>query len=142
MKSLFFALTLISSLAFAGTAKTTKAQGGKDAFKLIHVADLQKEMKGTVYIFDANNEGTRTKEGVIPGAKLLPSSNQYDAKATLPADKGASLVFYCANTECMASHSAAKRASEAGYTNVKVMADGIQGWKAAGQKTEPAGKGG
>lgn len=39
----------------------------------------------------------------------------------------------------MASHSAAKKATEAGYTNVKVMADGIEGWKAAGQKTDKGG---
>jgi rhodanese-related sulfurtransferase len=33
----------------------------------------------------------------------------------------------------MASHGAARRAVEAGYTNVSVMADGLKGWKAAGQ---------
>jgi rhodanese-related sulfurtransferase len=33
----------------------------------------------------------------------------------------------------MASHEAASRAVKAGYSNVKVMSDGITGWKAAGQ---------
>jgi rhodanese-related sulfurtransferase len=33
----------------------------------------------------------------------------------------------------MASHGAARRAVEAGYTNVSVMADGLKGWKAAGE---------
>jgi rhodanese-related sulfurtransferase len=37
----------------------------------------------------------------------------------------------------MASHEAARRAVEAGYTDVNVMVDGIQGWNAAGQ---PAAK--
>ena len=41
-----------------------------------------------------------------------------------------------ANAKRMASHGAAQRAVEAGYTNVKVLADGIQGWKKAGQPTE------
>ena len=32
----------------------------------------------------------------------------------------------------MASHRAARRAVEAGYTDVSVMVDGLKGWKAAG----------
>jgi rhodanese-related sulfurtransferase len=35
----------------------------------------------------------------------------------------------------MASHEAARRAVEAGYHDVSVMADGIMGWNTAGQKT-------
>jgi hypothetical protein len=35
----------------------------------------------------------------------------------------------------MASHEAARRAVKAGYTDVSVMADGIAGWKAAGEAT-------
>ncbi|MGH7916459.1 MAG: rhodanese-like domain-containing protein [Candidatus Binataceae bacterium] len=37
----------------------------------------------------------------------------------------------------MASHEAARRAVKAGYKNVSVMADGIMGWKAAGEPTVP-----
>jgi rhodanese-related sulfurtransferase len=33
----------------------------------------------------------------------------------------------------MASHWAAGRAVDAGFTNVSVMVDGLKGWKAAGQ---------
>lgn len=126
----FVSALLVSSFAFAA-----------QPFTMIHVADLQKAMdaKGALYVFDANTEKTRKEDGIIPGAKLLPSASQYDAKATLPADKGARLVFYCANTECTASHTAAKKAAEAGYTNVQVMSDGIQGWKKAGKKTEKSG---
>ncbi len=43
----------------------------------------------------------------------------------------------------MASHTAARRAVESGYTNVNVMSDGIRGWIDAGkQVTYPAGGGG
>ncbi|MDO8433212.1 MAG: hypothetical protein Q7S58_12465 [Candidatus Binatus sp.] len=38
----------------------------------------------------------------------------------------------------MASHEAARRATDAGYMNVSVMADGIFGWKNAGQPLEVA----
>jgi rhodanese-related sulfurtransferase len=36
----------------------------------------------------------------------------------------------------MASHEAARRAVEAGYTDVSVMADGITGWRKAGKPAE------
>jgi rhodanese-related sulfurtransferase len=36
----------------------------------------------------------------------------------------------------MASHAAARRAVEAGYTDVNVMAEGISGWIAAGQPAD------
>jgi len=35
----------------------------------------------------------------------------------------------------MASHGAARRAAKAGYPNVYVMPDGIDGWVKAGKKT-------
>ena len=38
----------------------------------------------------------------------------------------------------MASHEAARRAVKAGYKDVSVMADGILGWKAAGEPTAVA----
>lgn len=131
---------LISASAFAApAAKTAAPTETKEAFKLIHVADLEKSMSaGKVFVYDANTKATREKEGLIPGAKQLASVTSYDAKATLPADKNASLVFYCANQQCMASHEAAKVAVQNGYTNVSVMADGIEGWKKAGKKTEKA----
>ena len=110
-------------------------------FKLIHVADLaalKADPKSHVVILDANAEPTRDKYGVIPGALLLPSYNKYDIATELPPAKSTKLVFYCANTSCMASHAAAKRAVGAGYTDVNVMADGIMGWDAAGQPHENA----
>jgi rhodanese-related sulfurtransferase len=112
-----------------------------DNFKLIHVADLaalKADPKSHVVILDANAESTRDKYGVIPGARLLPSYNKYDISTELPAAKNTKLVFYCANTSCMASHGAARRAVGAGYTDVSVMADGIMGWDAAGQPREAA----
>lgn len=127
-------VTTSSACASDSHAKDVKSEG----FNLIHVADLEQWLKtesDNVHVFDANNESTRTKEGVIPTAQALPSSSHYDV-ATLPADKNSKVVFYCANTSCMASHDAAKVAVKAGYKNVFVMADGIQGWKKAGKPTQ------
>ena len=131
----------IMSLAFTMTTLVgALALADKDEkFNLIHVPELQNLLAATsqpATVFDANNEKTRKEFGVVHGAKLLASSSQYDL-AVLPKDKSSQVVFYCANTECSASHTAAKRAVEAGYTHVAVFADGIQGWKKAGLKTDP-----
>ena len=150
MKATMIFAALIG-LASAAQALTPTAPAGAatgqapaahahEAFNLVHANDLAGWMKtqtAGLYIFDANNPETRAKEGIIPGAKLLDSSARYST-SMLPADKSAHLVFYCANTECMASHSAAHRATDAGYKNVSVMADGITGWKKAGQQTAKA----
>jgi rhodanese-related sulfurtransferase len=40
----------------------------------------------------------------------------------------------------MASHAAARRAVQAGYTKVSVMADGITGWKDAGKTVASVSK--
>ena len=135
MKTLL-AFLLLSSL-------TLSARAESDKFKIIHVADLAAELKSSrpPTVCDANNDDTRQKYGVIPGAILLASSKKFDTKI-LPADKTTPLVFYCANTMCMASHQAAKRAIKSGYNDVSVMADGISGWAKAGQPTDkvPAAK--
>ena len=96
------------------------------------VASWTKEKKATPV--DANGKATRDSQGVIPGAVLLTSSSQY-ALTELPTDKNSRLVFYCANEKCSASHAAARRALENGYTDVAVLPAGISGWKQAGQVT-------
>lgn len=130
--TLALAALAAASLLSCASARATEM----DKFKLIHVPDLVAELQSShPAIFDANGDKTRQKEGIIPGAKLLSSSGEYDVAKELPAAKDSELVFYCGNTKCMASHTAAKRAVQAGYTNVAVLADGIKGWKEAGQKT-------
>ncbi|TMQ02850.1 MAG: rhodanese-like domain-containing protein, partial [Deltaproteobacteria bacterium] len=81
---------------------------------------------------DANGDVTRRRMGVIPGAVLL---RDMDAVDQLPADRTRSLVFYCANTACGASHQAAETAIAAGYRHVQVLPDGIAGWVKAGKPT-------
>jgi rhodanese-related sulfurtransferase len=85
---------------------------------------------------DANNDATRSREGVVPGATLLSNYREYDL-SVLPSDKAMKLVFYCANEQCGASHKAAARAVLAGWGDVAVMPAGIAGWKSSGKKTEP-----
>ena len=144
MKTLAIAcLLLLSQVAFAEDKMANPmASKEKDSFTVIHAADLatmMKSKKDSLYVFDANTDETRKKEGVIPGATILASHDKYDVAKVLPPNKDASLVFYCANTQCSASHSAANRASKAGYKHVSVMSDGIQGWKKAGNPSPRLG---
>jgi rhodanese-related sulfurtransferase len=119
----------------APTAPAAPAAAVKD-LDVAAVAALVSAHRATV--LDVNGASTRAEYGVVPGAKLLSSSSQFDVATELPADKASTLVFYCANTECGASHHAAERALTAGYSDVNVMRAGIAGWKEAGQATEPA----
>ena len=72
-----------------------------DKFKIIHVADLVAlvaDKNSHVNVYDANGWGLRSRVGIIPGAHLLTSDDKYDVAGTLPPDKHAKIVFYCADT--------------------------------------------
>lgn len=102
----------------------------------VTVANVQEMLSvkpAKVVIVDANNEQARAEAGMVPGAIKLSSYNQYNL-AELPTDKNTTLVFYCYNSYCQASHAAAARALQAGYTDVRVMKAGIVGWNAANKK--------
>lgn len=137
MKRIILSLALATSLVpFAALAcdgdgpHQASLEPGKAT--VAQVASWTKEKKAVPV--DANGKETRGSQGVIPGAVLLTSSSQY-AVSELPAAKDTKLVFYCANQMCGASHAAAKRAMENGYTDVAVLPEGIAGWKKAGQPT-------
>ena len=124
--SLFFVLTTFAGIAIAG-----------EPVQEISVQEVQKYVQAkapNVAIVDANNDDARTDAGVVPGAILLTSYNQY-AIIELPKDKNTTLVFYCYNSYCQASHAAALRAISAGYKDARVMKAGIVGWNAANKKS-------
>jgi hypothetical protein len=116
MRKWMTSIAVLAVLAFAGPVtaragsgyawdKLTSLLGGKheenENFKLIHVADLatlRTDPNSHVVILDANVDGTRARYGVIPGARLLTSYDNYDVATELPPARNAKLVFYCANT--------------------------------------------
>lgn len=87
-----------------------------------------------VYIYDANSAAMYAKNH-IPGAIFIPFNKVSADK--LPADRHATLVFYCHSPMCTSSPAAARAASALGYTKVYHFPEGITGWMQAGQKTEP-----
>lgn len=136
MKKLLLCAALAVA-ASAGCAKDEKSgvqQGeAKRDLPTVTVADLDGMLaSGRGTAVDANGETTRKKRGVIPGAVQLSDYETYSA-AELPADKAKALVFYCANEQCGASHTAAEKAAKAGYKDVRVLPAGIAGWVAAGK---------
>lgn len=84
-------------------------------------------------VCDANGEGIRESYGIIPGAVLLSSSSSYDVALELPSEKDNPLVFYCSSERCSAAPAAARRAKDAGYTDVYILPEGIKGWVKAGK---------
>jgi rhodanese-related sulfurtransferase len=88
-------------------------------------------------IIDANSPDSY-KAGHVPGA-LSFAAIQKNLAASLPTDKNTLIVAYCGNPHCPAYLRAAKAAQKLGYTNIKHMAAGIDGWNEAKLPTE-AGK--
>jgi rhodanese-related sulfurtransferase len=123
MKNVFTVITLMF-LTLANQAYAI------DSIKEVSIKEVQQYVQtkpANVVILDANNEDARKSAGTIPGAILLSSYNQYSL-SELPKDKNSTLVFYCYNSYCQASHAAAERALTAGYKNATVLKAGIDGW--------------
>ncbi|MBK9030000.1 MAG: rhodanese-like domain-containing protein [Myxococcales bacterium] len=133
------ALTLALALGAtvtAGCSKDSAKPAAKAAPAEVSVDDLAKQLAAkAARPVDANGTKTRKDVGFIPGAVLLTDYETY-AASELPADKAEPLVFYCANTQCGASHEAAAKAVAMGYKDVKVLPAGIMGWTEAGQRVE------
>jgi hypothetical protein len=99
MRTLLIAAVVAVAPVWIGCSHTESHTDAAEGFNLIHVSDLQKmQQSGNTAVYDANDAEFRAKNGIIPGAKLLSSYNAYDVGQELPANKGAPLVFYCANT--------------------------------------------
>ncbi|MFZ0660117.1 MAG: rhodanese-like domain-containing protein [Candidatus Binataceae bacterium] len=106
---------------------------------IIHVKDLANliaDPNAHVRIYDANVPTVREGDGMIPAARPLSSSGDYNVADELPSNHNAKLVFYCKNLQCGASDEAARRAAAAGYTDASEMKDGIEGWRAAGEPVQ------
>jgi rhodanese-related sulfurtransferase len=133
MRRFLSALVLIASVVFVTACASGRAPD-------VSVAAVQQFVTSkSATIIDVNDEETRTTKGIVPGATKLSSYDKF-AMTELPADKNATLVFYCYNTLCPASGLAADRAIDAGYKDVRVMKAGIIGWKDAQEKASAKAK--
>lgn len=135
------ALAVAAGFALMGIAQSDAAAcGPKDdtvarSFGKMSVEEVWSKMeaKAPIHIFD-NNSKERFEEGHVPGATWLDFRNV--TASVLPADKDATLVFYCAREQCTACHKGADAALRLGYVNVYIMPEGIMGWEAKGKPVE------
>ena len=108
-------------------------------FPTITISDLKAAVASQkVVLLDANGSESWQK-GHIPGA-IDFAANKANLAGLLPQDKNALVVAYCGNPQCPAYRAAAAAAQKLGYKNIKHLTAGIQGWKDAGEKTEPGSK--
>ncbi len=128
----------IATLALIACFTLAGCKADLSGLQVVEVDELAEwnARRADLTICDANNEKTRQRFGVIPGAVLLSSYRDYDPSAELPGDKAATLVFYCHSEMCGAAASAARKAVTAGYTNVYLLPAGIKGWADEGQSIE------
>ena len=74
--------------------------------------------------------------GHLPGAINIPHTEIRENAARLLPDKNASIIVYCANTECRNSSLAARELDELGYLNVFEYVEGKKDWLEAGLPVE------
>ena len=90
------------------------------------------ESAGLYAVIDVRDWGEFTLEQ-IPGASTLPRGSLEKYLPVLVAQKDVQVVLYCDNGE--RSTRAANTAEALGYTNVSILAGGLQSWKAASSET-------
>jgi len=72
----------------------------------------------------------------LPAALSLPACNEGKQQLlSLPEEKEQLLIFYCGWPACSMNTQAATFAKQAGYTNIRFMKDGLEGWIKAGFPT-------
>ncbi len=137
MRNFAIILILVVAACAAPVLCSTPVEGQKYLLVSLREArDLRS--KPGVYFVDVNEPEVYERYH-IPGA--IPVTNEH-LRRFLPKDMQSTIVFYCAERRCYASHAAAREAIKLGYTRVLVMPEGIFGWVNAGLPTEkgPPGK--
>jgi hypothetical protein len=97
VRRLALALSLLAMLAFAlvGCSRSSVPSSGElKSLTVDEVAARIATNDGKTFVYD-NNPKERYERSHVPGAKWLDYENV--TAASLPADKSATLVFYCAS---------------------------------------------
>src|SRR5437879_6226961 len=109
MRKLLFIAALVAAAACSKKSSDAPAAADEAKIPAITVDEVDKAIAaGRATPIDCNGDGTRKKMGVVPGAVLLSDDDSF-ALSELPSDKQKELVFYCASTQCGASHHAASK---------------------------------
>lgn len=126
------AIVILIAVAFVSTALCSTPVEG-ERYSLITLREARDLQGKTGVFFMDVNEPEVYERYHIAGA--TPVTNE-DLRHFLPPDKQSTVIFYCAERRCYASHAAAREAIQLGYTHVLVMPEGIFGWVNAGLPVE------
>lgn len=103
-----------------------KAKGGQVSVSAVQIRKLIDD-KAAYTLIDARPKRVADK-GMIPTAINI-SDTQFDQNVDqLPADKAATLIYYCGGMECTLSDKSAARARKLGYINVLTYPPGYPEW--------------
>ena len=83
---------------------------------------------GRTFVFDTDGKELYAA-GHVPSAIWIGYGDV--PSGALPADKNASLIFYCLSTTCESAGRAAHQATTLGYLYVYRMTAGLDGWRKA-----------
>lgn len=110
------------------------------AGKIVNVDEAKSLLDKKAAVFLDTRAALNFGKGHVPGATTVSykeksefkadfdaSQDQFDL-AKLPADKGATIVFYSDGPKGWKSYKAAVLAIQSGYKNVMWMRDGFAGW--------------
>lgn len=114
------------------------ARNGKDkAYGTVAADALNTELieKPDLFVIDVREPKELEETGHIPGAINIPVKTLADNPSLLPANLDEPIVVYCKSGT--RSTWAWTILSALGYTNVRNMAAGMNGWLAAGLPTDP-----
>lgn len=125
-RALRFGLSLVLTLALAGTATADKG------YREIDAAGVRALMEqgGVEVIFPLSPIEFDNLH--IEGSINIPLEK---LASRLPEDKSQPLVFYCLGVQCVASWRAAEKAVDLGYQSVYAFREGLPGWVEAGYPT-------
>lgn len=90
---------------------------------------------GDDYILIDSRPAAAYAAGHLPTAISMPSCSMKEHLNLLPEKKTTLLIFYCQGVPCAMGTRASATAAQAGYKNIRVMNDGVDGWTAAGYRT-------
>ena len=124
-------LGFVGTTAMAGTAapNAEKVAPIPEGVTVVTTDQLKGLIGKTgVYVFDSRSKEAYEKSHVDSAASLPIDS--FDV-SKLPADKASQLVFYCGGPACTLAPTCAGKAKAAGYKNVMVYHEGIEGWRNA-----------
>ena len=136
---LALAASACASIDFLPTADMHAASTAQDAGPMTtqltvdEVAARLETADGNTFVFDTDGKELYAA-GHVPSAIWIGYGDV--PLGALPADKNASLIFYCLNTTCDSAARAAYQATTLGYPHVYRMTAGLDGWRKAKNAVE------